>query len=198
MITYLALLLIPNWVYYPISGFSFVCILIVSCLSKQISVLYRILTILFALLFASGLFMVYGKVTDDQWQDRVKKQQEQIVILEAKSKEITSEVVYKYIDRVKIVEGKSRVIIKKIPKYITKEVDANCNITTGFIWLHDSSAKNLLSNAPRNLNEVSTTVKLSTIATTVSENYGTYYQVAEQLKALQEWVQEQKDLDSGK
>lgn len=195
--SYLILLLLPNWIFYAISGFSLVCILIVSSLSKQISVLYRVLTILFALLFAFGIFMVHGKVTDEQWQERIRKQQEEIVTLQAKSKEITTEVVVKYIDRIKYVEGKQRVITKEIPKYITKEVDANCSITNGFVWLHDSASQNNLSNAPRNPDEVSSTVKLSTVINTVTENYGTYHQVAEQLKALQDWIKQQKDLNNG-
>lgn len=195
--SYLILLLLPNWVFYTISGFSLVCILIVSSLSKQISVLYRVLTILFALLFAFGIFMVYGKATDEQWQERVRKQQEEIVTLQAKSKEITTEVVVKYIDRIKYVEGKQRVITKTIPKYITKEVDANCSITNGFIWLHDSAAQNNLSNSPRYPNEVSSTVKLSTVINTVTENYSSYHQVSEQLKALQNWIKQQRDLNNG-
>lgn len=195
--SYLVLLLLPNEVFYAISAFSIICILIVSTLSKQISVLYRILTVLFALLFAFGIFMIYGKATDDQWQERVRKQQEEIVTLQAKSKEVTTEVVVKYIDRIKYVEGKQRVIVKEIPKYITKEVDAKCNITNGFIILHDSAAQNFLPNAPRSLNEVSTTVKLSGVITTVAENYGKYHQVAEQLKSLQDWIKQQKELSNG-
>lgn len=195
--SYLVLLLLPNEVFYAISGFSLICILIVSTLSKQISVLYRILTIFFALLFAFGIFMVYGKVTDEQWQERVRKQQEEIVTLQAKSKEVTTEVVVKYIDRIKYVEGKQRVIVKEIPKYITQEVDSKCSITNGFIILHDSAAQNLLPNAPRSLNEVSPTVKLSGVITTVTENYGKYHQVSEQLKALQEWIKQQKELSDG-
>jgi Ca2+/Na+ antiporter len=190
-------MLVPDWIYYAISGVALVCILIVSTLSKQISVLYRVLTILFALIFAFGLFMVHGKVTDEQWQERIKKENEAIVILQAKQKEITTEVVVKYVDKIKYIEGKQRVITKEIPKYITKEVDANCSITNGFIWLHDQSAQNSLSDAPRYPNEVSPSVKLSTVTTTVTENYETYHKVAEQLRMLQEWINKQKDLNNG-
>jgi signal peptidase I len=141
--------------------------------------------------------MVHGKVTDEQWQERVRKQQEEIVTLQAKSKEITTEVVVKYIDIIKYVEGKQRVITKTIPKYITKEVDANCSITDGFVWLHDSASQNNLSNAPRNPDEISSTVKLSTVINTVTENYSSYHQVAEQLKALQNWIKQQRGLNNG-
>lgn len=54
-----------------------------------------------------------------------------------------------------------------------------------------------LSNSPRNPNEVSSTVKLSTVINTVTENYSSYHQVAEQLKALQNWIKQQRDLNNG-
>ena len=53
-------------------------------------------------------------------------------------------------------------------------------------------------NTTRDVNEEASNVKLSEVAITVSQNYGTYYQISEQLKSLQEWIQKQKDLDSGK
>jgi hypothetical protein len=46
----------------------------------------------------------------------------------------------------------------------------------------------------RDVNEGASNVKLSEVAITVSKNYGTYYQVVEQLKSLQEWIRKQKDL----
>lgn len=54
-----------------------------------------------------------------------------------------------------------------------------------------------LSNSPRYPNEVSSTVKLSTVINTVTENYSSYHQVAEQLKALQNWIKQQRDLNNG-
>ena len=42
--------------------------------------------------------------------------------------------------------------------------------------------------------EGTSAVKISTVAATVTENYTTYYQIAEQLKALQEWVKEQQKI----
>ena len=118
---------------------------------------------------------------------------------EVDASELTTEVITKYVDRVKIVEGKTREIIKKVPVYITKESDDKCAINNGFVSLHNSSASQTkIPDTTRDVNETSSDVKLSTVATTITENYGTYYQVAEQLKSLQDWIKQQKDLDDGK
>jgi uncharacterized protein YceK len=52
-------------------------------------------------------------------------------------------------------------------------------------------------NTSRDINEGTSDVKLSDVAITVSKNYGTYYQVVEQLKSLQEWIRKQKELSDG-
>lgn len=54
-----------------------------------------------------------------------------------------------------------------------------------------------IPDTTRDFNETTSNVKLSTVATTISENYGTYYQVVEQLKALQDWINKQKELSDG-
>ena len=112
--------------------------------------------------------------------------------------EITPEVITKYIDRVKIVEGKTHEIIKKVPVYITKESDDKCTINNGFVSLHNSSASQTkIPDTSRDVNEGASNVKLSEVAVTVSENYGTYYQVVEQLKSLQSWINKQRELSDG-
>jgi hypothetical protein len=193
--TYLLSWLSPNWLYYSIAGFCTAGIIVLNVISFNMTLIHRFLVILLsALLF--GVFLSYSRHSDLAWQERINKEQQEIVILQAKAKEITNEVVIQYVDRIKIVEGKSHVIIKKIPEYITKEADANCAITNGFIELHDSAAKNTIPDSTRNPDEVSTTVKLSTVANTVAINYNTYHKVVEQLKALQDWIIKQKDLNN--
>jgi hypothetical protein len=113
----------------------------------------------------------------------------QIALLEAQRKakqaEVTTTVVTKYVDRVKIVKEKSDAI--------KKEADGVSGVCPGSVgMLHDSAALQV-PPAPRSSNEGTTDAKALT--TTIIENYGTCHEVREQLKALQEWVRKNAALD---
>lgn len=114
----------------------------------------------------------------------------QIALLEAKrtaeQAQVTTKVVTKYVDRVKIVKEKSDAI--------KKEVDGVSGVCPGSVgMLHDSAALQV-PPAPRGPDEGTTDAKALT--STIIENYGTCHEVREQLKALQEWVRANAALDN--
>lgn len=185
--------LIPEWLTYLLSGISFLGIIL--GLLIPIPVHYKMaLYSGLGMLLCLNSFAIGVSVNEETWQSKVKDMQVKIAQLEAQSSEVTTKVVTEYIEKVKIVEGKTHVIIKKVPEYITKESDAKCSINNGAIWLLNSAAENKVPESTRTSHEEPSDVKLSTIVESVSGNYGTYYQVVEQLKALQEWIRNQKDL----
>jgi hypothetical protein len=134
---------------------------------------------------------------EEKWRFKVKELETAIAKKELESEKITTEVVTKYIDRIKIVEGKTREIIKKVPVYITKGSDDKCVINNGFVSVFNASANQTdIPITSNDINEGASDVKLSEVATVVSQNNGTYYQVADQLKSLQGWIMKQKDLNN--
>ena len=191
---------LPDWIFYVLTLVGITGLVIAFTIGKLIPIEYQL-----AVKFIStgacafGLFMIGAISNEDIWQLKVKEMETAIAKQELAAAEVTHEVITQYVDRVKIVEGKTREIIKKVPVYITKESDDKCAINNGFVSLHNSSASQTkISDTTRDVNETASDVKLSTVATTLTENYGTYYQVAEQLKSLQDWIKQQKDLDDGK
>ena len=190
---------LPDWIFYVLTLVGITGLVIAFTIGKLIPIEYQL-----AVKFVStgacafGLFMIGAISNEDIWQLKVKEMETAIAKQELAAAEVTHEVITQYVDRVKIVEGKTHEIIKKVPVYITKESDDKCTINNGFVSLHDHASKNEVPESTGSINEDSSDVKLSTVAETVSQNYGTYYQVVEQLKALQSWIRKQKDLDNGK
>ena len=190
---------LPDWIFYVLTLVGITGLVIAFTIGKLIPIEYQL-----AVKFIStgacafGLFMIGAISNEDIWQLKVKEMETAIAKQELAAAEVTHEVITQYVDRVKIVEGKTHEIIKKVPVYITKESDDKCTINNGFVSLHDHASKNEVPEPSGSVNEDSSDVKLSTVAETVSQNYGTYYQVVEQLKALQSWIRKQKDLDNGK
>lgn len=185
--------LIPDWLSYLISGISFLGLILGILIPIQLHYKMTLYAGLGMLLCLSS-FTIGLSVNEEHWQVKVKEMQIQITQLETKASNITTKVVTEYVEKVKIVEGKTHVIIKKVPEYITKESDAKCSINTGAIELLNAAAENKVPESTRTSHEEPSNVKLSTVVENVSGNYGTYYQVVEQLKALQDWIRKQKDL----
>lgn len=96
--------------------------------------------------------------------------------------------VIKYVDRVRLVQGKTQTIIKEVPKYVTIRADADCVINNGFVRLHCFAATDTVPDAPRDSDAAPSGVELSTVASTVAGNYGLCAENAAQLDALQSWV----------
>lgn len=150
------------------------------------------------ILMIAGVYFYGGYGVEMEWRQKARELQAEIDRKDAVSAEVTEKIVTKYVDKVKIVKEKGNVIVKEIPKYITKESDANCVIPNSFIVLHNSASRNEIPDSARPVDDTASTLKLSTVIETVAGNYTIYYETAEQLKALQDWVRQQEKIYNGK
>jgi hypothetical protein len=98
---------------------------------------------------------------------------------------VSDNTVTKYVDRIQIVQGKSRTIIKEIPIYVQDTV----NLSGGWRMLHNNAVINAVSETSRDSDEG--TVTAQDALETVAANYGICHQNKETLTALQDWVREQ-------
>jgi len=145
-----------------------------------------------------GVYMEGGISNQEKWQARVAETKLEMSKKETASAETTTKVVTKYINKVQIVKEKGNEIIKQVPVYISKDADAKCDVPNGFVMLHDSASRNEVPDSTRKVDGTTSEVKISGVAETVIDNYTTYYQVAEQLRSLQEWIKEQQKIYGSK
>lgn len=131
---------------------------------------------------------------EDYWQAQFAEMKIAAAKREAESAKVTTQVVTKYIDRVTVVKETSDATVKAIPKLISQDADAKCDVPNGFVMLHDSAAKGEVPDTSGSSNEAASGVKISEVGQTVTENYGTCHQNAEQLKSLQEWIKSQQKI----
>lgn len=103
--------------------------------------------------------------------------------------------VVRYVDRLKVVQGKTQTIIKEVPKYVTLQADADCSINIGFVRLHDHAAANTLPDPAGAADAAPSGVALSAVAAAVAENYGSCHENSAQLTALQGWVKAMAEAD---
>ena len=106
-------------------------------------------------LLLGGVYMEGALSYQSYWDVKVKNAQINTAKTETKQAEATVNVITKYIDRVKIVKEKGDVVIREIPKYITKEVDANCTIPESVRMLHTDASRNEVSETSGIINDTS-------------------------------------------
>lgn len=125
-----------------------------------------------------------------QWDAAIQQQALQTAAIRERQSQATVKVVTQYVDRVRIVREKGETIIKEVPVYVPVQADAACTINRGFVRLHDAAAAGDLPEPARDADAAATGIALSAVAGTVTANYQTCHETAEQLRALQEWISE--------
>ena len=143
-----------------------------------------IATTLCAALFSAGLYMGHQIGVSGCYEAQIKAQAHSIET-GIKQAVVSDQTVTKYVDRVQIVQGKSRTIIKEIPIYVQDTV----NLSGGWRMLHDSAVNNELPSPSRIAD--AETISVEAVAQTVIENYQACNVNAETLSSLQGWVREQ-------
>jgi hypothetical protein len=143
-----------------------------------------IATTLAAALFSAGLYVGHKWGVSACYEATIEAQRHTIET-GIKQAVVSDQTVTQYVDRVQIVQGKSREIIKEVKVY----VQDTCTLSGGFRLLHDSAVNNELPSPSRIAD--AETISVEAVAQTVIENYQACNVNAETLSSLQSWVKEQ-------
>ena len=150
----------------------------------SLSTKIAIATTLCAALFSAGLYVGHKWGVAACYEATIEAQRHTIET-GIKQAVVSDKTVTEYVDRVQIVQGKSREIIKEVKVY----VQDTCTLSGGFRLLHDSAIYNELPGPTRIAD--AETISVEAVAQTVIENYQTCHVNAETLSSLQGWVREQ-------
>lgn len=151
------------------------------------SVLDRFGKVLGIIIVLFGVWLEGGNYFYNQTRAEIKR-------IEQQSKEATAKIEKEYQLKLAGTKERGETIVKYVDKYITKEADAKCVIPNNVVVLHDSAAKNKIPDATRLTDEGTSGIALSTTTKTVTENYGSYHELVDQLTSLQRWIKEQQKI----
>ena len=153
----------------------------------SISSKIAICTTLAAALFSAGLYMGHQIGVSSCYEAQIKAQAHSIET-GIKQAVVSDKTVTEYVDRVQIVQGKSREIIKEVKIY----VQDNCTLSADWRLWHNNAVNNAVSDTTRNSDEG--TVTATDALETVAANYGICHENSQTLQALQSWVREQSSI----
>ena len=152
-----------------------------------------ICTTLAAALFSAGLYMGHQIGVSSCYEAQIKAQAHSIET-GIKQAVVSDQTVTKYVDRVQIVQGKSREIIKEVKVYVTEKNDVQCMVNTGFVRMWNDANSSSISASSGNSDETASTVILSEVATQHAKEALICNETEQQLLSLQEWVREQQSI----
>ena len=159
---------------------------VIPLLAVPLAAKIAIATTLVIALFSSGLY-VGNRLGISSCQEAVIESGIHSLEVSAKQSQISDSVTTKYVDRIKIVQGRTQEIIKEIKVYVKD--DADTYLPGGFRMLHDLAINYDPGNSTGTVDE--TPVKTQDVAETVVRNYGICQENSETLEALQDFVRQQ-------
>ncbi len=148
---------------------------------------YRALAMVLFSIALFGAGWVKGSMSvHAEWDAAIGRQVVQVAQVKQHQAEITTEVVTKYVDKIKLVHDQGETIIKEVPHYVPSDT---CILPAGFRLLHDAAASGELPDTARSADAQPVTAQ--DVAATIASNYQQSREIATQLEALQEWVRRQ-------
>jgi hypothetical protein len=176
---------VPKWLPWAIIGFGVALFLLEFFTRYFVPIIYRIpVKVIATILVCGGFYIAGGYNALNEAEEEIKK-------LKSKQEEITTQIVKVYVTKIEKVKEATNETLKQVN---TKD-DSMCDVPESFVRLHDASAKGIVPETSTGINGVSSGIALSEAEKVIIQNYGEYHKVSEQLKALQDWVQQQRELN---
>jgi len=82
--------------------------------------------------------------------------------------------------------------LEEVEQHVTPEIDRDYLVPCGFVRVFNAAAHGPIPEPARCPDGAASGIALSAVGETETRNDGQYDQIAEQLRALQEWVREQQ------
>jgi len=133
-------------------------------------------------------------MSQQSWKTEVSKLKEQAAVIQQQSAQVNQEIQTKTVTKIKKVKEIEYVNRDIIKTQIVKELDSSCALPESAVMLHNSASQNAVASSTRDTTGTASDVKASELLDTVVVNYAAYYELAEKLKAWQEWYKTQKQI----
>jgi hypothetical protein len=141
-------------------------------------------------IFALGIYLEGGLVTELAWRSKVAEFEEKVKVAEAKSAEANTKIETKVVTKIQVIKENTDENKAAISKYVTD----TCQLSNAAVMLHDSASQNEVPGSTISTVRGTSEVKVPELLTVVTENYGACYESIEKLKAWQEWYKTQKKI----
>jgi len=165
-------------------------------MSKALGVYAYIAKPISALVVVASVFVLGTIYSQKAYNAEIERFRERVRVAEENSQKTNIEIQTRVVERVKVVKETTNANIQYIDRVVTK-YDNLCTLSNAVISVHNGASQNEVSRSTGSSIEGTSNVKVSDLIRTVTENYGTYYEVREQLLGWQQWYREQRKIHEG-
>lgn len=142
------------------------------------------------IILAIGIFLEGSWWNERGWQAKVKDFEQKVAVAELKAKEASAKIETKVVTKIQVIKENVNENKKAIDLYVRD----TCQLSNAAIMLHDSASQNEVSGSAISSATGTSDVKVPELLTTVTENYGTCYEIREKLIGWQDWYKTQKEI----
>ena len=154
---------------------------------RQYKLPIQIISILVLVL---GIWTEGANSNNNAWLLKVKDMEVKVAQSETQSANVNTVLVETILEKEKIIKDKQDELKNAINKYATDE----CKLSNVAVSLFNSSSQNELPDSTINTIKGTSEVTIAELLNTVNNNNTTYYEVANRLKAWQQWYKDQKKI----
>lgn len=147
-------------------------------------------------LIVAGAFLEGNLYGTSGYLAKVKEMEEKVAQAKQESAKVNTVIQTKIIEKVKIVKENTNANVGVVERIVTK-YDNLCTVSNAAISVHNSASQNAMAPSSGTAVEGTSDVKISELVRTVTENYGTYYEMRELLLGWQQWYKEQQKIYEG-
>ena len=141
-----------------------------------------------------GVWFEGAMSNEDAWQARVHEMEQKVAAAEVKSAQENVRIVTRVVTRIQKIKDTTNANTRYLETQVAQDLDRECTLTNASVMLHNSASQNEVARSAGDTAGAASEVKASELIGAVVENYGTYYQVVEQLKGWQDWYRAQKTI----
>lgn len=140
-----------------------------------------------------GAFLEGNLYGTSGYLTKVKEMEDKVNEAKQQSAKVNTVIKTKIIEKVKVVKENTNANVQVVEKIVTK-YDNICTLSNAAISVHNSASQNAVAPSSGAAIEGTSDVKISELVRTVTENYGTYYEMRELLLGWQQWYREQQKI----
>lgn len=140
-----------------------------------------------------GAFLYSGFDAKQEHTRQVAVFTEQVRIAEETSQKVNIIVQDRVVTKINTVK-EIVYVNKEVVKETSAKLDADCKLPVSTIVQHNAASQNKVASGPGSVDGTTSDVKASALLSGVVENYGTCYELREQVIGWQQWYEQQRQI----
>ena len=184
---------VPNFVFHIITIIGIIGVIASEFFSLFMGPYVTQVRVVSILVLAFGIFMEGALLDNGSWKLKVADAEKQVLAAKAESADTNTKLV-EALSKNELLRKDRENETKQIVKNEVSKYDNQCILSNAFVRVHDSASQDRVPDSTGQSDGSPSDVKASEVLNTVTDNYGTCYNIRDKLIKWQEWYKNQSKI----